>query len=152
MIQVPGERVLSENRLDIKRQSDKRKQQVNSVKRVQKIAQEGQKGRQNRQNTARGTRKRTRKGTSKKGSIQRGATREGNAKQLPEKKTEKRSSTKRIELQRIPERRGAKSCPIWVFSYAKTQKKLKIFIFFSTNRLLILASVFNSTDHVSVKH
>ena len=33
MIQVRGERVLSENRLDIKRQSDQRKQQVNGVKR-----------------------------------------------------------------------------------------------------------------------
>ena len=33
IIQVSGERVLSENRLDIKRQSDQRKQQVNGVKR-----------------------------------------------------------------------------------------------------------------------
>ena len=69
MIQVRGERVLIENRLDIKRQSDQRKQQVNGVKRVQKIAQESYKGRQNRQNTARGTRKRTIKGISKKASF-----------------------------------------------------------------------------------
>ena len=40
IIQVRGEKVLIENRLDIKRQSDQRKQQVNGVKRVQKIAQE----------------------------------------------------------------------------------------------------------------
>ena len=40
IIQVRGERVLIENRLDIKRQSDQRKQQVNGLKRVQKIAQE----------------------------------------------------------------------------------------------------------------
>ena len=40
IIQVRGERVLIENRLDIKRESDQRKQQVNSVKRVQEIAQE----------------------------------------------------------------------------------------------------------------
>ena len=32
IIQVRGERVLIENRLDIKRQSDQRKQQVNGVK------------------------------------------------------------------------------------------------------------------------
>ena len=40
IIQVRGERVLIENRLDIKRQSDQRKQQVNGIKRVQKIEQE----------------------------------------------------------------------------------------------------------------
>ena len=39
IIQVRGERVLVENRLDIKRHSDQRKQHVNGVKRVQKIAQ-----------------------------------------------------------------------------------------------------------------
>ena len=38
-----------------------------------------------------------------------------------------RSSTKRSELQRIRERRGGKPCPIWVFSYAKTQKKIRTF-------------------------
>ena len=69
IIQVRGKRVLIENRLDIERQSDQRKQQVNGVKRVQKIAQESYKGRQNRQNTARGTRKRTIKGISKKASF-----------------------------------------------------------------------------------
>ena len=66
IIQVRGERVLIENRLNIKRQSDQRKQQVNGVK---KIAQESYKGRQNRQNTARGTRKRTIKDISKKASF-----------------------------------------------------------------------------------
>ena len=66
IIQVRGERVFIENRLDIKRQSDQRKQQVNGVKCVQKIAQESEKGSQNRQNTTRGTRKRTIKGISKK--------------------------------------------------------------------------------------
>ena len=40
IIQVRGERVLIENRLDIKRQSDQRKQQVNGIKRVQKNEQE----------------------------------------------------------------------------------------------------------------
>ena len=58
-------RVLIENRLDIKRESDQRKQQVNGVKRVQKISQESYKGCQYRQNTARGTRKRTIKGIGK---------------------------------------------------------------------------------------
>ena len=43
------------------------------------------------------------------------------------KQTEKRSSTKRSKLQRIRERRGGKSCPIWVFSYAKTQEKIQTF-------------------------
>ena len=69
VIEVRGERVLSENRLVIKRQSDQRKQQVNGVRRVQKIAQGSWKGRQNRENTARGTRKRTIRGISKKASI-----------------------------------------------------------------------------------
>ena len=69
MIQVRGERVLIENRLDIKRQSDQRKQQVNGVKQVQKITQESYKGRQKRKNTARGIRKRTIKGISKKASF-----------------------------------------------------------------------------------
>ena len=46
VIQVRGGRVLIENRLDIERQSDQRKQQVNGVKRVQKIAQESYIGRQ----------------------------------------------------------------------------------------------------------
>ena len=40
MIQARGKRVLSENKLDRKRQSDQRKQRVRSVKRVEKIAQE----------------------------------------------------------------------------------------------------------------
>ena len=40
MIQVRGERVLSENRLDRKRQSNQRKQEVKGVKRVEKNAQE----------------------------------------------------------------------------------------------------------------
>ena len=69
MIQVRGERVLIANRLDIKRQSNQRKQQVNGVKQVQKITQESYKGRQKRQNTARGTRKRTIKGISEKASF-----------------------------------------------------------------------------------
>ena len=69
MIQVRGERVLIENRLDVKRQNDQRKQQVNGVMRVQKIAQESYKGRQNRQNMARGTRKRSIKGIIKKASF-----------------------------------------------------------------------------------
>ena len=69
MIQVRGERVLSENRLDRKRQSNQRKQEVKGVKRVEKNAQEIWKGRQSRQNTARGTRKRTRKGINKKANI-----------------------------------------------------------------------------------
>ena len=51
----------------IERQSDQRNQQVNGVKRVEKIAQEIEYGRQNGQNTARGTRKRTRKGMKLKG-------------------------------------------------------------------------------------
>ena len=69
MIQVRGERALSENRLDRKRQSNQRKQEVKGVKRVEKNAKEIWKGRQSRQNTARGTRKRTRKGVSKKANI-----------------------------------------------------------------------------------
>ena len=69
IIQVRGERVLIENRLNIKRQMIQRKQKVNSVKRVQKIALESLKGHQNRQNTARGTRKRTIKDISKKASF-----------------------------------------------------------------------------------
>ena len=69
IIQVRGGRVLIENRLDIERQSDQRKQQINGVKRVQKIAQESYIGRQKRQNTARGTQKRTIKGISKKASF-----------------------------------------------------------------------------------
>ena len=36
LIQVRGERVLSENRLERKRQSDQRKQEVKGVKRVEK--------------------------------------------------------------------------------------------------------------------
>ena len=40
IIQVRGERVLIENRLNIKRQMIQRKQKVNGVRRVQKIAQE----------------------------------------------------------------------------------------------------------------
>ena len=40
IIQVRGERVLSENRLEGKRQSDQRKKEVKSVKRVKKNAQE----------------------------------------------------------------------------------------------------------------
>ena len=40
MIHVRGERVLCENRLEIKRQSDQRKQEVKGVKRVEKNAQE----------------------------------------------------------------------------------------------------------------
>ena len=64
--QVQGERVLSENRLERKRQSNQRKLEVKGVKRVEKSAQESYKGRQNRQNTARGTQKRPRKGISKK--------------------------------------------------------------------------------------
>ena len=47
MIQVRGERVLSENRLDRKRQSNQRKQEVKGVKRIEKNAQEIWKGRQN---------------------------------------------------------------------------------------------------------
>ena len=43
------------------------------------------------------------------------------------KQTEKRSSTKRSELQRIRERRGSKSCLIWVFSSAKVQKNSNLF-------------------------
>ena len=40
MIQVRGERVLSENRLIRKRQSDRKRKQVKGVKRVEKNAQE----------------------------------------------------------------------------------------------------------------
>ena len=40
IIQVRGERVLSGNRLDIKRQSDQRKQELKGVKRVDKNAKE----------------------------------------------------------------------------------------------------------------
>ena len=40
IIQVRGERVLSENRLERKRQSDQRKQEVKGVKRVDKNAKE----------------------------------------------------------------------------------------------------------------
>ena len=40
MIQVRGERVLSENRLDRKRQSNQRTQEVKGVKRIEKNAQE----------------------------------------------------------------------------------------------------------------
>ena len=40
MIQVRGERVLSENGLERKRQSSQRKQEVKGVKRVEKNAQE----------------------------------------------------------------------------------------------------------------
>ena len=46
IIQVRGERVLIENRLNIKRQMIQRKQQVNGVRQVQKIAQESYKGSQ----------------------------------------------------------------------------------------------------------
>ena len=42
-------------------------------------------------------------------------------------KQTKRSSTKRSELQRIRERRGGKSCLIWVFSNAKAQKNSNLF-------------------------
>ena len=38
IIQVHGERVLKENRLDIEGQSDQKEQKVNGVKRVHKIA------------------------------------------------------------------------------------------------------------------
>ena len=40
MIQVRGEGILGENRLEQKRQSDQRKQEVKGVKRVQKNAHE----------------------------------------------------------------------------------------------------------------
>ena len=40
MIHVRGERVLCENRLERKRQSDQRKQEIKGVKRVEKNAQE----------------------------------------------------------------------------------------------------------------
>ena len=40
MIQVSGERVLSENRMKRKRPSDQTKQEVKDVKRVEKNAQE----------------------------------------------------------------------------------------------------------------
>ena len=40
MIQVCGERVLSENRMKRKRPSDQKKQKVKDVKRVEKNAQE----------------------------------------------------------------------------------------------------------------
>ena len=75
---------------------------------------------------ARGTRKRTRKGISKKANIQRRETSEGNTKRY-RKQTEKRSSTKRSDPQRIRERRGGKSCLIWVFSYVKAQKNSNLF-------------------------
>ena len=51
------------------------------------------------------------------------------------KQTEKKSSTKRSKPQRIRERRGGRSCPIWVFSYAEAQKKFSPFF---TNRHLML--------------
>ena len=57
---------MSENRLKRKRQSDRKKQEVEGVKRVKKNAQENQRGYQNRQNTARGTLKGTRKDTRKR--------------------------------------------------------------------------------------
>ena len=128
MIQVRGERVLSGNRMKRKRLSDQKKQEVKNVKRFKQNAQESQRGHQNRQNTEKGTRKRTRKDTSKKANIQRRATREGNTKKLLKiKQTQKRSSTERSELQRIRERRGGKSCLIWVFSNAKAQKNSNLF-------------------------
>ena len=69
MIQVCGEKVLSENRMKRKRPSDQKKQEVKDVKRVEKNAQESKRGHQNRQNTVKGTRKRTRKDISKKTNI-----------------------------------------------------------------------------------
>ena len=68
MIQVRGERVLSESRLERKRKGDQRKQEVKGVERVEKNARESQKARQNSLNTARGTRKR-RKGISKRANV-----------------------------------------------------------------------------------
>ena len=69
MFQVRGERVLSENRMKRKRLSDRKKQEVEDVKRVEKNAQESQRGHQNRQNTVKGTRRRTRKDIGKKANI-----------------------------------------------------------------------------------
>ena len=40
LVDVKARKYLSENRLDRKRQSEQRKQQVNGVKRVEKIAEE----------------------------------------------------------------------------------------------------------------
>ena len=74
IIQVRRNKVLSECRLERKRQSDQRKQEVKGVKPVERNAQRSKKGRWDRQNTARETRKRTRKGISKKANIQRRAT------------------------------------------------------------------------------
>ena len=69
MFQVRGERVLSENRMKRKRLSDRKKQEVEDVKRVEKNAQESQRGHQNRQSTVKGTRRRTRKDIGKKANI-----------------------------------------------------------------------------------
>ena len=46
IIQVRGARVLSEDRLDRKRQYDQRRQEVKGVKRIAKNAQESLRGRQ----------------------------------------------------------------------------------------------------------
>ena len=130
MIHVRGERVLCENRLERKRQSDQRKQEVKGVKRVEKNAQESQRGRQNRQNTARGAQKRARKGISKRRICSEEQREQENFKAAPEK-NEKRSSTNRSKLQKIRERRGGRSCLIWVSSYAKAQKN-SIFLYQSS--------------------
>ena len=61
MIQVCGDRVLSENRMKRKRLSNPKKQEEKDAKRVEKNAQESWRGHQNRQNTVKGTRRRTRK-------------------------------------------------------------------------------------------
>ena len=74
----------------------------------------------------RGTRKRTRRGICKKANNQRRATWEGNTKSS-RKQTEKGLSSKRSEPQRFRERRGGKSCLIWVFSHAKAQKNSNLF-------------------------
>ena len=138
MIQVRGERVLSENRLIRKRQSDRKRKEVKGVKRVEKNAQESQRGHQNRQNTTGGTRKRTRKDINKKTNIYRRA---GNARKKYKDAPENRligGHQQREANYKGPEKEEEVSRVLSGFSLTLRPRKIQTFF---TNRRLILASV-----------
>ena len=114
IIQVRGEKVLSDHRLKRKTKSDLRKQEIKGVKRVEKNAKRARKdakiGR---------IRREERERKQEKAYVKRRISSEEQCEKEPQrrssKQTKKKSSTKRNELQRIREGRGSKSCLIWVW-------------------------------------
>ena len=137
MIQVSGERVLSENRMKRKRPSDQKKKEVKDVKRVEKNAQESQRGHQNRQNKVKGTRKRTRKDISKKTNIQRRTT-------IRKYKDPPENRLRRDHQQRANYKGSEKDQAVSrvISGFSLTLRLRKIQTYFN-NRRLILASVYN---------